>query len=60
MEGAYEGASEDAREVQDLAWYGGTREQATRELLLATLMTAQAAQIQDLRERVAQLELAGE
>ena len=60
MEGAYEGASEDARELQELAWYGGTREQATRELLLATLMAAQAAQIQDLRERVAQLELAGE
>jgi hypothetical protein len=37
----------------DLAWYGGAREQATRELLLATLMAAQAAQIQDLRERVA-------
>jgi hypothetical protein len=41
------------------AAYDGTREQATRELLLATLLAAQAAQIQDLRERVAQLELAG-
>jgi hypothetical protein len=59
MEAAYEGASEDAHKVLDLAWNGGTREQATRELLLATLLAAQAAQIQDLRKRVAQLELAG-
>jgi len=59
MEAAYEGASEDVRKVLDQAWYGGTREQATREHLLATLLAAQAEQIQDLRERVAQLELAG-
>jgi hypothetical protein len=32
--------------------------EAARELLLATLVTSQAAQIQDLRERVEQLELA--
>ena len=32
--------------------------EAARELLLATLLTTQAAQIQDLRERVEQLELA--
>jgi hypothetical protein len=30
-----------------------------RELLLATLIAAQAAQIEDLRERVARLEQAG-
>jgi hypothetical protein len=59
MEAAYEGASEDTRKVLDLVRYGGIREQTTRELLLATLLAAQAAQIQDLRERVAQLELAG-
>ena len=59
MEAAYEGVSEDARKVLDLAWYGDIGEQATRELLLATLLAAQAAQIQDLRERVAQLELPG-
>jgi hypothetical protein len=59
MEAAYEGASEDARKVLDLVWFGGIWEQATRELLLATLLAAQATQIQDLRERVAQLELAG-
>jgi len=41
----------------DLAGYGGMREQATRELLLATLLTTQAAQIQDLMERVEQLEV---
>ncbi len=55
---AYEGASEDVRRVLDLVWYGGMGEQATRELLLAALLAAQAAQIEDLRERVAQLELA--
>jgi hypothetical protein len=59
MEAAYEGVSEDARKVLDLAWYGDIGEQACRELLLATLLAAQAAQIQDLRERVAQLELPG-
>jgi hypothetical protein len=53
---AYEGASEDVRRVLDLV--GGIRGQATHELLLAALLAAQAAQIQDLRERVAQLELA--
>ena len=58
MEATYEEASEDARTALDLAGYGGIREQATRELLLATLLTTQAAQIQDLRERVEQLELA--
>jgi hypothetical protein len=51
-----DGASEDARKVLGLA--GGTSEQATRELLLVILLTAQAAQIEDLRERVAQLEVA--
>jgi len=45
--------------VLDLAWYGDIGEQAARELLLATLLAAQAAQIQDLGERVAQLELSG-
>ena len=58
MEATYEEASEAARKALDLAGYGGIREQATRELLLATLLTTQAAQIQDLRERVEQLELA--
>jgi hypothetical protein len=53
MEPTSEGASEDVHKVLDLAWDGGIREQATRELLLATLLAAQAAQIQDLRERVA-------
>ena len=45
---AYKGASEDARKVLGLA--GGISEQATRELLLVILLTAQAAQIEDLRE----------
>jgi hypothetical protein len=55
MSATYEDASEDARKA--LAGYGGISEQATRELLLATLVTTQAAQIQDLMERVEQLEL---
>ncbi len=59
MEAAYEDVSEDARKALDLAWYGGIGEQATRELLLVALLAAQAAQIPDLRERVAQLELPG-
>src|SRR5215213_2117702 len=52
-----DGASEGASKVLGLA--GGISEQATRELLLVILLTAQAAQIEDLRERVAQLEVAG-
>jgi hypothetical protein len=49
-----------AREVLNLALSSGTRgQEANRELLLATLMAAQAAQIEDLRERVARLEQAG-
>ena len=59
MEAAYEEASEDVRKVLDLVSYGGIGGQATYELLLTTLLAAQAAQIQDLRERVAQLELGG-
>jgi hypothetical protein len=59
MEAAYEEASEDLRKVLELVWYGGIRGQATREFLLTTLLVAQATQIQDLRERVAQLEWAG-
>ncbi len=58
MEAAYERASEDARKVLDLAWNRGVREQANRELLLGILLASQAAQIQDLRERLAQLEVA--
>ena len=57
IEAAYDGASEDARNVLGLA--GDLREQATRELLLGILLASQAAQIEDLRERVAQLEVAG-
>jgi hypothetical protein len=57
IEAAFEGTSEDARKVLGLA--GGIREQATRELLLGSLLAAQAAQIEDLRERVAHLEVAG-
>jgi Subtilase family len=57
MDSAYESASAHARKALDLVWYGGLRDQATRELLLATLLAAQAAQIQDLSERVAQLEV---
>ena len=57
IEAAFEGASEDARKVLGLA--GGLREQATRELLLGILLAGQAAQIEDLRDRVAQLETAG-
>jgi len=52
-----EGSSEDARTMLDLA--GGIREQATRELLLSILLADQAAQIEDLRQRVARLELPG-
>ncbi len=58
MEAVYEEASEDVRKVLDLVSYDGIGAQATHELLLTTLLVAQAAQIQDLRERVAQLELA--
>jgi hypothetical protein len=57
IEAAFDGASEDARKVLGLA--GGVREQATRELLLGILLAGQAAQIEDLRDRVAQLETAG-
>jgi hypothetical protein len=59
MEAAYESATEDARKVLDLTWSSGIRGQATCELLLATLLATQSAQIEDLRERVAQLERAG-
>jgi hypothetical protein len=58
MEAVYEEASEDVRKVLGLVSYDGVGAQATHELLLTTLLVAQAAQIQDLRERVAQLELA--
>jgi hypothetical protein len=58
MEAAYESATEDARKVLDLTWSSGTRGQATCELLLATLLINQSAQIEDLRERLAQLEQA--
>ena len=50
---AYEGAEEDVRKAPDPTQHGGIS-----ELLLATLLAAQAAQIQDLMERVARLELA--
>ena len=50
---AYGGAEEDVRKAPDPTHYGGIS-----ELLLATLLAAQAAQIQDLMERVARLELA--
>jgi hypothetical protein len=59
MEAAYESATEDVRKVLDLTWSSGIRGRATRELLLATLLATQSAQIEDLRERVAQLERAG-
>jgi hypothetical protein len=58
MDVAYEGTSEDARKVLNLAWYGGLREQVNSDLLLGTLLASQAGQIQDLRERVAHLEQA--
>lgn len=58
MDVAYEDTSEDARKVLNLAWYGGLREQVNRDHLLGTLLASQAGQIQDLRERVAHLELA--
>jgi hypothetical protein len=58
MEAFYESATEDARKVLDLTWSSGTRGQATCELLLATLLINQSAQIEDLRERLAQLEQA--
>ena len=50
---AYEGAEEDVGKAPDPTQFGGIS-----ELLLATLLAAQAAQIQDLMERVARLELA--
>jgi hypothetical protein len=40
--------------VLDLAWNSGVREQANRELLLGIVLVSQAAQIQDLRKRLAQ------
>ena len=58
MESAYESVSEDLRKVLDRAWYGGVREQANRELLLGIVVASQAAQLQDLRERLAQLGMA--
>jgi subtilisin family serine protease len=58
--GANEVRLEDAREVLDLTLSSGTGgQEVNRDLLLATLMAAQAAQIEDLRERVARLEQAG-
>ena len=51
------GAQEDAREVLDLAMNGGG--QTTSELVLGLLLAAQAAQIQDLKERIERLESAG-
>jgi len=57
IEAAYAGASEDASTMLDLA--GGMRKQATRELLLSILLADQAAQIEDLKKRVARLELTG-
>jgi Subtilase family len=58
MDAAYESGSEDARKVLELVWNRGVREQANRELLLGIVVASQAAQIQDLRERLAQLEVA--
>jgi hypothetical protein len=58
MEAAYESVLEDPRKVLDRAWYGGVREQANRELLLGIVVASQAAQLQDLRERLAQLGMA--
>jgi hypothetical protein len=55
-EATTEGASEEVRRMLELAWYGGIREQAHRELLLGIVLASQAAQIQDLRERLAQLD----
>ena len=57
MDNAFGGTHEDASKVLDLALNGGIREQTTHELQLSTLLAAQASQIQDLRERVARLEL---
>jgi hypothetical protein len=57
MEAVDEDTSGDARKALNLGMYGGTGPQATLEFLLATLLTTQAAQIQDLRERVTLLEL---
>jgi subtilisin family serine protease len=51
------GAPEDAREVLDLAMNGGG--QTTSELVLGLLLVAQAAQIQDLKQRIERLESAG-
>ena len=59
MEATYERASENVRKVLDSTWSSAIRGQATRELLLATLVATQSAQIEDLRERVTQLERAG-
>jgi subtilisin family serine protease len=59
MEATFERASEDARKVLGLTRSGAISGQATRELLLATLVAAQSAQIEDLRERVTQLERTG-
>jgi hypothetical protein len=57
MEAVDEDTSGDARKALNLGMYGGTGPQVTLEFLLATLLTTQAAQIQDLRERVTLLEL---
>lgn len=51
------GAPEDAREALDLAMNGGG--QTTSELVLGLLLAAQAAQIQDLKQRIERLESAG-
>jgi hypothetical protein len=52
----FEGTSEDSRRMLDLALYGDIREQSHRELLLGIVLASQAAQIQDLTERLAQLD----
>ncbi len=47
-------SADDDQDLMDDAYEDAA--ETTRELLLATLLAAQSAQIQDLRERLARLE----
>jgi hypothetical protein len=48
-------SADDDLDLMDEGYEGAA--DVTRELLLSTLLAAQSAQIQDLRERMARLEL---
>lgn len=53
-----DGLTAEAEATFELVRHVGMRNPSDRELLMATLLATQAAQIQDLQERVALMELA--